>query len=587
MTVTTNYLVTGNGITGSTANAVASLVLADGKTPKLLLLGDSLNARGGDAFTALGGWVKTVTAIVCNPDGTATLTFSAAHNVPVGNQVRFTADATIDAVLRNRWFDFASVTSTTGTISVPADAVDREYLLSAIPSVVSFSGSSQSLQIDAIMGASGSWTQTLFELGQPFESVTNLCVPGARTGTARAYDTLALARTISFADFTHVGITVGLNDFANGVVPAESWANIQAITRLAVEAGCIVVVDDVYPQGSMDATKRAWLEYVNPRIHAMAAASQRIIAAPIYDIIIDPATDAANSVDLSDGTHQNATGAVKIGAARAKALAPFIKSVNRPTFAGGTTNYLPNGKMVGTGGTVSSGTGAAADSWTVVTTDSNIVCVCRKQKGRATVWRPATAYALGDVVIPAYSTGLYYVCTTAGTSGASAPTWGVVPWVTNTDGASNIWTAVPIVENLSSGDWQYLQGAVAGTAGSQERINFRQTLTLATVGLAAGDWIRMRMRVKVMDSQWRNHMLSIRTGSTIDSLNAWAADNAKNSSVATASMPFSNQDGVMMTPWWKIPAGQTSLICGIEGGANMTNSVIRMLVTDAAIEKRA
>ena len=49
-------------------------------------------------------------------------------------------------------------------------------------------------------------------------------------------------------------------------------------------------------------------------------------------------------------------------------------------------------------------------------------------------WEAATAYAIGDVVVPSELAGMRYVATTAGTSGATEPTWadgvsdGTVVW---------------------------------------------------------------------------------------------------------------------------------------------------------------
>lgn len=54
-------------------------------------------------------------------------------------------------------------------------------------------------------------------------------------------------------------------------------------------------------------------------------------------------------------------------------------------------------------------------------------------------WVASTAYALGDRVIPAAHNGHAYVCTTAGTSGASAPTWPTTQGATVTDGTA-VWT---------------------------------------------------------------------------------------------------------------------------------------------------
>jgi hypothetical protein len=54
---------------------------------------------------------------------------------------------------------------------------------------------------------------------------------------------------------------------------------------------------------------------------------------------------------------------------------------------------------------------------------------------KGTAWVASTAYALGDVRVPTagLENGFRYECTTAGTSGASAPTWSTVEGGTTTD----------------------------------------------------------------------------------------------------------------------------------------------------------
>jgi len=55
MTVTTNYLVTGNGITGSTANAVQALVSADGKSADVVIYGATPAGIMAAISAAIGG----------------------------------------------------------------------------------------------------------------------------------------------------------------------------------------------------------------------------------------------------------------------------------------------------------------------------------------------------------------------------------------------------------------------------------------------------------------------------------------------------------------------------------------------------
>lgn len=554
----------------------------------LLLIGDSLNARMGNAFPSLGGWAATVTAIVQGTGATANLTFSAAHGIPAGQRVRFSADATISSSLRNRWFDFTSTGSAAGTISVPADAYDFEYLTYALTNVVTFSGSAE-LSIDAIRGFAGSYFQTLFNAFDPFDEVVNLCIPGARSGELAYTDTFAFVKTLDLTQFTHVGITVGINDMAQALDPALTLSNIIEISERCLDAGCFVCIDEVYPQGTMDATKQLFLQTVNPGLHAYATNRVNVVINVTRETINDPATDTGSTVDLIDGTHQNAIGACKIGSTRAKTW--NIKRRANTAFPTGTKNYLANPETNGTAGTVTGpSTGVCATSWTISAPGTNVTCIARKHARLALQWRYSTAYALGYVVKPTTANGLYYVCTTAGTSGASAPTWGAVAWATTTDNTAT-WTAFPSAlfeDDKSRGDWQYVQGTVGGTATAQERITLTQTVTLASVGLAAGDWIRGKMRVRVVDSNFAFYMLSIRSGATINGLFSFCACGGKNSFLTATAQPYNTADGLMVTDWYKIPAGQTTLSFYLEAGCSTgyENSVMRVFATDAVLEKR-
>lgn len=562
---------------------------------KLLLIGDSLNARMGNAFAALGGWSATVTAIAQGAGATANLTFSATHGIPAGQQVRFSSDALVQSSLRNRWFNFTSTGAATGTISVPADAYDFAYLTYTLSNIAAFTGSAE-LSIDAIRGFAGSYFQTLFNAFDPFDEVVNLCIPGARSGELLYTDTLAFIKTIDLTQFTNVGITVGINDMAQALDPAITLSNIIEISERCLDAGCFVCIDEVYPQGSMTAAAQIFLQTVNPGLSAYASNRTNVVVNATREIINDPTTDLGSATDLSDGTHLNAVGAVKIGAQRAMAWGKALNrriheafSINTPP--SGSKNYLTNPAMTGTGGTVTGpSTGVCATGWTIAAPGTNVTCVGRKHARLALQWRYSTAYALGYVVKPTAANGLYYVCTTAGTSGASAPTWGAVAWATTTDNTAT-WTAFPSAlfeHDKSRGDWQYVQGSVGGAATAQERITLTQTVTLASVGLAAGDWIRGKMRVRVVDSNFAFYMLSIRSGSTINGMFSFCASGGKNSLLTATAQPSNTADGLMVTDWYKIPAGQTTLSFYLEAGCSTgyENSVMRFFATDAVLEKR-
>ena len=79
----------------------------------------------------------------------------------------------------------------------------------------------------------------------------------------------------------------------------------------------------------------------------------------------------------------------------------------------------------------------------------------------------STAYALGDSVVPNPTNGYRYEVTTAGTSAASAPTWGTTLGGTTTDG-SVVWTLVaedsPVTEIKLATTQAGLAAATPGAA---------------------------------------------------------------------------------------------------------------------------
>ena len=62
-----------------------------------------------------------------------------------------------------------------------------------------------------------------------------------------------------------------------------------------------------------------------------------------------------------------------------------------------------------------------------------------QSEAAATAWVASTAYVLGDMVVPTTLDGNVYVCTTAGTSGASEPTWDTTEGNTTADNTA-VWT---------------------------------------------------------------------------------------------------------------------------------------------------
>ena len=87
----------------------------------------------------------------------------------------------------------------------------------------------------------------------------------------------------------------------------------------------------------------------------------------------------------------------------------------------------------------------------VTTADPDTVTVPPAQN--TFTWTASTAYALGTSVVPNPPNGFSYMCTTAGTSGGTAPGWVMPnPWIPGqavTDG-SVVWTANP---SYTTRDW--------------------------------------------------------------------------------------------------------------------------------------
>lgn len=83
----------------------------------------------------------------------------------------------------------------------------------------------------------------------------------------------------------------------------------------------------------------------------------------------------------------------------------------------------------------------------------------RASRGR---WAPATAYSVGDYVIPTAANGRLYKCTTGGTSGGSEPSWGTVDGGTTNDNGV-VWTEQSIA--LDASDFPEVAG------GSYARVN--------------------------------------------------------------------------------------------------------------------
>ncbi|RJE90654.1 hypothetical protein D3P07_00655 [Paenibacillus sp. 1011MAR3C5] len=85
----------------------------------------------------------------------------------------------------------------------------------------------------------------------------------------------------------------------------------------------------------------------------------------------------------------------------------------------------------------------------------------------ATTWMASTAYTVGQAVVPATANGFVYVCKTAGTSNAFAPTWSTISGETVNDG-SVAWDVIAINHTPKAGEILGVQnnGVAANSGGN-------------------------------------------------------------------------------------------------------------------------
>ena len=78
-------------------------------------------------------------------------------------------------------------------------------------------------------------------------------------------------------------------------------------------------------------------------------------------------------------------------------------------------------------------------------------------------WLASTAYMVGDCIVPAISNGYVYCCTTAGTTGASHPTYPTTPGGTVTDGGTLVWTC--LAKSVWQANTAYAKDAIVTPQG--------------------------------------------------------------------------------------------------------------------------
>jgi len=97
----------------------------------------------------------------------------------------------------------------------------------------------------------------------------------------------------------------------------------------------------------------------------------------------------------------------------------------------------------------------------------------------ATTWIANTAYTVGQAVKPAVANGYIYVCTTAGNSGGTAPTWSTTAGNTVNDGTV-VWETVKIDHKPNAKEILGVQndGTPANSAGNFVTVTLQAVVPL-------------------------------------------------------------------------------------------------------------
>lgn len=536
----------------------------------LCIIGDSISAQMHDVPTSFGANSVSIASIVASGDQIIVET-TGAHGYSDGANVRLAGIATAHP-LSNRRFDIGIIDST------------HFYLKGVKPSDYSSSiaGSAGTATLDAAYSNYSLHAVANFLLCHAFAPIYNNAIAGRVSSQVLAN----LQAECLDLRTRWVSVMVGLNDYATGVPSATTIDNLRSIYTQCLANGSRIIAFTVTPQTTMTTGGNGNLMAVNKWIRDFCEATPGMLLVDAHGVMLDPssADGVARAGITYDSTHPDSDGAWWIGKLLADTVRPYVKPEPRPIWGNQTltNNALANGKCTGTGGTAGTGvSGTVAASWSVGQRSSaNVTATVRKQQGMAKQWLASTAYSVGDVVMPVPDTGYHYVCTTAGTSGASAPSFGTTRWGTFADNTVT-WTTIPQVTNGINTEWQFID--VTASAGTTEYIQMYQTLTLPTnATLAVGALVRAQARLRFIDSSWKNFHLRLRAinGSAATIGNAW--DMGKQSFRDADKLIDTGFDGLLMTPDWVIPAGTVTMQYIIEIGV-ASGQRVRAMVTDAAV----
>jgi lysophospholipase L1-like esterase len=167
-----------------------------------------------------------------------------------------------------------------------------------------------------------------------------------------------------------VFLLIGTNDITAGTAASVILANIDTMIAANRAIGTITILGRILPRGSvgvpMSAPQIAIWEAANNGITARAAADVKVWdAEPVIGNMDAAHTIKVGRTTAEDKLHPNTLGGYEIGTVVSPILNTVVASGDslfQTNNAAG--NFVPNGFMTGTGGTLGGATGQVATGWT-------------------------------------------------------------------------------------------------------------------------------------------------------------------------------------------------------------------------------
>lgn len=299
-------------------------------------------------------------------------------------------------------------------------------------------------------------------------------------------------------------ILFGTNDLTIGTSADIIFRNLKLIYEAVRADGGIPIAVTVPPAETgfgfnQDAARRYQWALLNRTLRNYCAVTPNLPLADFAAVLSDVNSNTGNPMSIYSmvtGVHLKARAARACGETVANVLESYgaarrTAPNNAETWAvnNASSNIAPVARMTASGGAVSTGCTGVVSSGIVAlrTNGSNATAVAATVPRRVqdtTAWASATAYTVGAVrraTVLDPSKTFAYVCTTAGTSGASEPTWPTVAGQTVTDNGT-VWTCIRTSSTDKPGYWQAL--VVTGAGAGAETVSLNAYFGVGSGGTA-------------------------------------------------------------------------------------------------------